>query len=164
MSHRLRLSRSQRALRYVGLSSTAALVWLSALNPGCGTAAVGIDDCRAIEQARCDAAAACQTVTDVAECKRFYRDQCLHGLPTAAPPRESVDECVAAIQNLTLCVKVGGTKAELADCDPAVPAQHATLACEVVKAPERAYACSFLAGEPVSPPAAGGQGGQGGAE
>jgi hypothetical protein len=35
-------------------------VWLIALNPGCGTAAVGIDDCRDIEQARCDAAAACR--------------------------------------------------------------------------------------------------------
>ena len=164
MSHRLRQSRSLRALRHLGPASTAALACLLALNPGCGTSAVGVDDCRDIEQARCEAAAACHTVSDIAECKRFYRDQCLHGLPTAAPPRESVDDCVTAIHNLTLCVKVGGTKVELADCDPSVPAQDATLACEVAKAPERAYACSFLAGEPVSPPAAGGQGGQGGSE
>jgi hypothetical protein len=160
----LRRSRSQRALRQLGLGATAALAWLLALNPGCGTAAVGIDDCRDIEQARCEAAAACHTVTDVAECKRFYRDQCLHGLPATAPSRESVDDCVNALHDITLCVKAGGTKAELADCDPAVPAQDARLACEVVKAPERAYACSFLAGEPVSAPAAGGQGGQGGSE
>jgi hypothetical protein len=160
----LRGSRIPRALRNLGLSSTAALAGALLLNPGCGTPAVGIDDCRDIEQARCDAAAACHTVTDVAACKRFYRDQCLHGLPAAPPPRETVDECVAAIQNLTLCVKVGGTKVDLADCDPQVPAQNATLACEVVRAPERAYACSFLAGEPVTAPAAGGQGGQGGTE
>ena len=164
MSHPWRRSRSLPALRHLGLGSTVALAWLFAFNPGCGTSAVGIDDCRDIEQARCEAAAACHTVSDIAECKRFYRDQCLHGLPTAAPPHESVDECVTAIHNLTLCVKVGGTKVELADCDPTVPAQNAMLACEVVKAPERAYACSFLAGEPVSPPAAGGQGGQGGSE
>jgi hypothetical protein len=136
---------------------------LLAFYPGCGTPAVGIDDCRDIEQARCDAAAACHTLTDVAACKRFYRDQCLHGLPAAPPPRESVDECIAVIQNLTTCAKVGGPKAELIDCDPPVPAQDATLVCQVVKAPERAYACSFLAGQPVTAPTAG-QGGQGGSE
>jgi hypothetical protein len=133
-------------------------------SPGCGTSAVGVDDCRDIEQARCDAAAACGTVSDVGECQRFYRDHCLHGLPNAPPPRETVDDCVAAINNLRLCASAFGPGAALSECKPEVPAQNATHVCEVVKAPERAYACSFLAGKPVSPPAAGGQGGQGGAE
>ena len=164
MSHRWRDSRVLHALRKLGLGSSALLACAVALNPACGTSAVGVEDCQDIEQARCDAAAACHTLTDAAECKRFYRDQCLHGLPTAAPPRVDVDGCITAIKNLTVCVKVGGTHATLDSCHPYVPAQNATLACEVVKAPERAYACSFLAGEPVIAPAAGGQGGQGGAE
>jgi hypothetical protein len=163
VSHRSRGSRVLRALRRLGTGSCALLACAVALNPACGTSAVGVGDCREIEQARCDAAVACHTVTDAAECKRFYRDQCLHGLPTQEPGA-SVDECVTAIKNLTTCVKIGGTHVELAHCDPAVPAQNATLACEVVKSPERAYACSFLAGEPVTAPPTAGQGGQGGSE
>jgi hypothetical protein len=151
-------------LRNLALSSASALVAFAFVSsPGCGTSAMGVEDCRDIEQARCDGALACGTITDAAECKRFYRDHCLHGLPMTPPPREDIDNCIAAIKNLTLCANAYGPSASLAEC-PAVPAQNATRVCEVMAAPERAYACSFLTGTPVSPPAAGGQGGQGGSE
>ena len=154
------------ALRNLALGTASALAAFALVtSSGCGTSAVGVDDCRDIEQARCDAARACGTVTDAGECKRFYRDHCLHGLPTAAPPRTDVDACITTINNLTICANAyGGQDATLEQC-PAVAAADSTRVCEVVAAPERAYACSFLAGKPVSaPPSSGGQGGQGGSE
>jgi hypothetical protein len=153
------------ALRNLALSSASALAAFALVSsPGCGTSAVGVDDCRDIEEARCDAARACGTVTDAGECKRFYRDHCLHGLPTAAPPRTDVDACIATINNLAICANASGPDATLDEC-PAVAAADSTKVCEVVAAPERAYTCSFLAGKPVSaPPSSGGQGGQGGSE
>lgn len=155
------------SLRNLALGSASAVgAFALVSSPGCGTSAVGVDDCRDIEQARCDAARACGTITDAGECKRFYRDHCLHGLPTAAPARQDVDACIATINNLTICANAFGQDASLDQC-PAVAAADSTRVCEVVAAPERAYACSFLAGKPVSPPnppSGGGQGGQGGSE
>ena len=122
-----------------------------------------MDDCREIEQARCTAGAACGIVADVDECRRFYRDHCLHGLPAVPPQRAEVAQCVAAIQAVGECAKTGGGRAaELTDCAVQVPAKDSTLACEVVQYPERAYACSFLTGKPVAAPDVEGQAGQGG--
>ena len=54
------------------------------LTYGCGTDAVGVDACRQIEEARCDAAPACtgdddtfgiRTEEQVRNCKALYRDQ-----------------------------------------------------------------------------------------
>jgi hypothetical protein len=154
------------ALRNVALACVSGVsAFALVASPGCGTSAQGVDDCRDIEQARCVAAAACGTVSDVKDCQIFYRDHCLHGLPTAPPPSADVDSCVNTIKALGTCVEVGGKSVELGACDPPIAADNATLACEVVQYPERAYACSFLAGTPVTPPSGtGGQGGQGGSE
>jgi len=160
---RSRASRIARALRNVALFAASAIGSFAIVaTHGCGTEATGVDDCRDIEQARCIAGAACGIVADPSECRRFYRDHCLHGLPVKGAQRADVDQCVAAIQAAGECAKTeGGRTAELAACSPQ-QASKGTLACEVVQYPERAYACSFLTGKPVSPPEDTGQGGQGG--
>ena len=125
---------------------------------GCGTDAHGVDDCRDIEEARCAAAKNCGIISDVPACQRFYRDQCLHGLAVASPGSVKVKECVATIRASGECA-LQGTDALLSDC-PIVTtdAPGVQKACELVKEPERAAECAFLA------PAAGsaGAGGTGG--
>jgi hypothetical protein len=149
----------RRALSTLTLAATAALGAFPLVS-GCGTSAQGVEDCRSIEQARCTAAAACGLVEDAAECQRFYRDHCLHGLPVAPPSRTEVEKCVAAIDMLDQCVRAGaGADTELAGCP--VETSGGTLACEVIRAPELIHVCSFLTGKPTAPPD-GGQGGEGG--
>lgn len=90
----------------------------------CGTDAVGIDACRNIESARCEAAPSCPNVTetswtegDVLECKRFYRDQCLHGVEdvTHTPSEVEVKACVDAIAGTAKCAKSGNPT--MAECN-----------------------------------------------
>lgn len=104
---------------------------------GCGTDAKSVDECRDIEQARCEAARPCGLVDDVDECKRFFRDHCLHGMPVKSPGQSQVDECVAAI-------KEAGEKNE----------------CSVVLHPERTAACAFLNRTPEPDSGKGGKGGK----
>lgn len=90
----------------------------------CTTDAVSVDACRRIEDTRCDRAVECgiqlstAVAKDVESCKRFYREQCLHGLVSkvsiSGPPLE---DCLGAIR--------GGT-------------------CPVVLNPETEPACWFL--------------------
>jgi len=76
-----------------------------AIYAACGTDASGIDACRKIETARCQAAPACKlslaspphVADDIDGCIDFYRDACLHGLEVADPGGPAVDACVAAI-------------------------------------------------------------------
>lgn len=143
------------------LSAVCAFTLVSAA--GCGTDAKGVDDCRDIEQARCDAAQHCGIVSDVAECQRFYRDQCLHGLQVASPGSVKVKACVATIRAAGVCAATDeGNDVALASCDPAVTsdAPGATTACDVVKEPEKAAECSFLA--PAADAGSGGSAGTGG--
>ncbi len=74
----------------------------------CGTDAVGIQQCRNIESARCMRAPACKIDlsqplhegSDVDACIRFYNDQCLHGLVTSVTPgANQVSACIAAINS-----------------------------------------------------------------
>lgn len=154
----------RRALRNVALACTSALAAFAlTVSPGCGTSARGIQDCRDIEEARCTAAVACGIVAKANDCKIYYRDHCLHGLPIAPPQPADLDNCVSTITTLGSCVQANGRDVPLAYCG--VDADNAVLACEVVQYPERAYACSFLTGTAESaPPATAGQGGQGGSE
>lgn len=159
VSHRSRPSRLSRALIDLALAATSALGSFALVSsPGCGTDAKGIEDCRDIEQARCDALAACGTVSDVGECQRFYHDHCLHGLPLAPPQRAEVDQCVAAIQSLGACARLD-RQVKVRDC--LVDTTGASLVCEALQFPEKVNACAFLTGKPVSS-SGGGQGGQGG--
>lgn len=125
-------------------SAACAFALVSA--EGCGTDAKGVDDCRDIEEARCAAAKNCGTVTDVDECQRFYRDQCLHGLAVSLPTSMQLKACVATINGAGMCA-MGDAATNLRDCDPSVTgsAPGAKTACDLVANPELASECSFLA-------------------
>lgn len=125
------------------LSAICAFTLLAA--SGCGTEAQGVDACRDIEQARCSAAKSCGLIEDVDACKRFYRDQCLHGLSVKSPGSLQVGDCVATIRAAGLCAAQDqGSK--LSECDPPLGSAAADEpVCHLIDAPETASACSFLA-------------------
>ena len=123
---------------------------------GCGTSAIGVDDCRSIEYARCDASVPCGLVDDAAACKRYSRDHCLHGLLVKAPAG-AVGECVRVIREAGQCAGE-----DLADCQVTEPRSGLSSACDVVAHPERADECSFLLEEPPPDTGNGGQPGAGG--
>lgn len=132
--------------------------------PGCGTDAVGIDDCREIERARCEAASHCGVIDDVEECQRFYRDHCLHGLSVESPGAIVVEACVAVIQRAGECARdKGGEDAALRDCGKVSERTvGADEACDLVLYPERATECSFLTPDPPQPNGEGGAAGESG--
>jgi hypothetical protein len=113
----------------------------------CGPEPVGVDACRSIESARCEVAAPCGIRTSVDDCKRFYRDQCLHGLALKeAPARPVIDQCVLAIRTAGACADTN-PEMPVGDCpDAPGAAPGATLAnvCDVVLTPEKSAPCSFL--------------------
>lgn len=134
---------------------SALLAFLVVHASGCGTEAVGVDECRDIEEARCEAGQFCGLVDDVEACKRFYRDQCLHGLTSGERPgAPRVKECVATIKAAGECAKSGIET--LADCPapgPSLGTVH-TKPCDIVKQPEGAQECDFLF-KPVEVPDSG---------
>lgn len=142
--------------------------------PGCGTDASGVEACRQIETARCEAAAACgYTSEQVTLCKEFYRDQCLHGIENAdyEPSASDVEGCIAAVNQVRACAERGvGT---MVDCPeaPLTPGSAASLTpCAILT--DKAHllaACAFVstpadAGTPGTDGGggAGGSGGSGG--
>ena len=158
-------------MRRAGLAAFAAVsLFLLAGNPGCGTDAKGVDDCREIERARCDAAYACGQVSDLDQCRRFYRDHCLHGLAVTPPPHGRVEACVSTIQKASACVKRAGAGVSLADCEldggevVTTDPIGISFACELVSTPERTGECSFLTPTPIEDPDDGddGEGGESG--
>ena len=82
----------------------------------CGSDAVGVDACRSIETARCEAAPACGfTAEQVQSCTLFYRDECLHGIENAdagAPAQDVVDGCIAAVNATAACATAGAKSIE----------------------------------------------------
>jgi hypothetical protein len=149
----------------LGVISALAAFALSS-SSGCGTAAIGVDACRDVELARCDAAKYCGTVDDVASCRRFYRDHCLHGLKdgTKEPTDDQVKDCVAAIKEAGECAKKGA-HTPLEECRPKISSDRgATEACDLILAPEYNDDCTWLGpkGDLPKHPGAGGQGGEGG--
>jgi hypothetical protein len=109
-------------LRPVTLLALAGL-----LIAACTGGPVGVDACKSIETARCNAAANCPNISmqppvwtsgDGAQaCIRYYDTACLHGLPVGDPGSTAVTACVVAINK--------------GDCD-------------VVATPEIDPACSWL--------------------
>ncbi len=117
----------------------------------CGTHAVGVSDCAAIEKARCIAARGCNdgldTTSAQAECERFSHDNCLHGLEATEVPRTSdLNACVADIQAAGDCAATSGAKLHATDCVAigGVLANSRTTVCDVVASPENTSSCSFL--------------------
>lgn len=148
------------------LSAVCAFTLVSA--SGCGPDAKGVEACREIEQARCTAAKNCGIVDDVEECQRFYRDQCLHGMAVATPSSVVVRECVAVIRSAGVCAaEAEGSETPLDSCSAGTPtlddAPGAETACDIVKAPEKALACAFLAPDQDAGTGGGDSGGGGGA-
>ena len=139
------------------LLSTACAVTLVGAG-ACGTDAKGVDDCRNIEQERCAAAKSCGIVQDVAECQRFYRDQCLHGLAVNSPGPQLVKTCVDTIRAAGLCATQGVTTLldQCSNAPVSTSAPTAVTACDIVNTPEKAAECRFLM------PGTGGTGGSGG--
>jgi hypothetical protein len=130
---------------------------------GCGTSAVGVDQCRDILDAQCTAAQTCGIITDVDACKRYYRDDCLHGLAGAAPATQAVNACVATINAAGVCAMADAGIA-LKDCGTlSGSAPSASTACDVVRTPQIASECAFLVPASDAGTAAGGSGGAGGA-
>ncbi len=135
------------------LSATvlSAAAMFSLVTASCGTSALGVADCRDIEQARCRASASCldsngaPLIDDVPACERYYRDHCLHGLAIKPPAGASVSACVQVIEEAGRCAKLDPTS-RLDECPKTVTAVQPKLVhvCDVVTHPELATECAFL--------------------
>ncbi len=106
---------------------------------GCTTQAIATQECRDIEYARCEASVACGVVEqgEVEACKRFYREQCFHGI--AGPEAPTAEE-------QTLCVEfieAAGDKAQ-ESLDKEDQQKEHELACTVISAPWKTPKCAFL--------------------
>ncbi|WP_437900792.1 hypothetical protein [Sorangium sp. So ce124] len=146
--------------------AAAALLGLGAVTvitaPSCGNDAVGVDACRRIERARCEAAAVCpewigsgDAEERVNTCVEFYWDQCLHGIEggagggqaAAEPTTAQVDACVAAVGEARACASA--KVASMAECSAASLAggiDPAISPCVVITARAEALeACAFVA-------------------
>jgi hypothetical protein len=120
-------------------------VWLAG---SCGTDAVGIAECREIEQARCAAAASCG-FPDVDECERFYRDHCLHGVALEELNQVDVDSCVEEIERAGRCATEAPGSTPAACPEPILTESEVVNVCAVVLQPELASACAFLSPPPA---------------
>lgn len=151
------------------LSATllSAAATFSVVTASCGTNAVGVDDCRDIEQARCRASAWCldadgvPLIQDVPACERYYRDHCLHGFAVKPPAGADVAGCVQLIEQAGRCAQED-PDSELGCTETATARRTGfTSACDVVTHPERANECAFLLDTPQDQGSAGqGSGGQ----
>jgi hypothetical protein len=121
---------------------------------GCGTDAVGVGECRALERARCAAGAACG-FRDVAACERYERDHCLHGVALDDVSVAQIDACVLDVERAGRCAASQGVTTPANTCAEPVILLSPGSACDVVRTPERAASCAFLAPGaivPVTPP------------
>ncbi len=101
-----------------------------------------------IQNARCEAGAPCEIISDVAACKRFSRDNCLHGLASLdVPSTDLLNACTDTIRLAGDCRAEGHT--ELVDC-PTPPSSSTTLTlvCDVIQKPQATVECDFLNGLP----------------
>jgi hypothetical protein len=121
----------------------------------CSDAAAGIEECRSIENARCEAALHCDVgITSKTEpqCVRFSRDNCLHGFASGVAPRgKDLDNCVKAIQAAGTCARRAGGDSLAGDC-PGLSGTFASdgeTVCDIVKDPEDTFECNFLNEKPI---------------
>lgn len=131
-----------------------SLVASAACPLACGSSAIGVEDCRSIERARCQAARGCNvgidTTADEQTCERFARDNCLHGMLVAASTAGAVTECVHSINVAGACV---AKKTALADCTGIGKVTNAKASvCDVIVNPEQITACEFLTETPKPAP------------
>jgi hypothetical protein len=133
----------------------APLVACALVAQSCGTSAIGVDDCRSIESARCQAARGCSlgldSEADQGVCLRFARDNCLHGLAVQAPTAGSVTECVHALNAAGSCVT---NKTPLGSCTAVGQVTQKATVCDLIENPENIPACEFLTQTPAPAPTA----------
>jgi hypothetical protein len=138
----------------------AALVPVAALLSAvaCDTDAKGINDCREMEYARCTASRSCDFGIDSdereADCKRFSRDNCLHGLSTGVEPkRGEVEACLNVIQRAGECARDESGDQPALECEGIGLTQREDVSvCEVVEDPTLAFRCAWLLQDPPEPP------------
>jgi len=151
------------------IGSGLLVPFFAALGPSCSTDAVGVEDCRKLEEARCAAAATCPSLfgeVNVSDCERFYRDQCLHGLAASSSPGKlAVQRCVESIARAGECSEELGEDASIGDCeDLESNDDELETVCELVEHPEAMPDCEFLLDieEEEPEPSEGGSGGESG--
>lgn len=142
-------------MRWLGTLLLPPLI-AAAVQVACGTSAVGIEDCRSIERARCQAARSCDfgidSDSDEEVCLRFARDNCLHGMLVQAPTAGTVTKCVNAINAAGACA---AKKTSLSDCSAVGAFTPATATtCDIIENPEQITACEFLTDQPPAAPTA----------
>jgi hypothetical protein len=131
--------------------AAGALLLILLAPASCGTDAVGVEACRTIETARCQAATACGfTAEKVDSCTLFYRDECLHGIENAdagTPATTTVDACVAAIDATAACAKAGAKTLDgCAGAKLLDSADHTLPPCQILQEKvELLAACAFAA-------------------
>lgn len=135
------------------------IVWGTSISLlGCNTGAVAIQECRDIEYVRCEAAPACgvgevKTEEDVAACRRFYKEQCLHGIAgPKPPPAQAHKACLAAINAAAVCARQDKTTAPAACADLPLEQVEETKVyqdvCDVVGRPWDLAVCDYLQSVP----------------
>ncbi|UQA56425.1 hypothetical protein [Polyangium aurulentum] len=122
----------------------------------CGSDAAGIEACRQIESARCEAMQACGLSADAAaSCSSFYHDQCLHGVenPNADPSTAQIEACIAAVRAAADCARAGAANMAACPAAPLSPSADPGLApCNVIG--ENAHllsACAFVVKQSAPP-------------
>lgn len=136
----------RRAAAVALLGATAS----TSLTGACTTGAVGIAQCREIESARCEASVPCGVIEDVEECKRFYRDQCLHGIAgPAIPTNEDQSACVEAITRAGECAQ-GDPDGSMKACTAGggmggqASTEDEPTVCQFIAEPWEFEVCDFL--------------------
>lgn len=131
------------------LGTLGAAVGCATLAGGCATGAVAVTECREIEHLRCEISVACGTVEDVEACRRFYTDQCLHGIEgDTAPTAQAHKRCVDTIRAAGRCAEDEETTAPAA-CegvnarlvDGAEPMDNV---CDLIGRPWELSVCAYL--------------------
>lgn len=112
----------------------------------CGTDAVGVSECRDIENVRCEAGAYCTDFRNVSACRRFQRDHCLHGLRVDDVPASQTQACVEALRRAGECARDQGPLTPPGECAARIESSAQNV-CDVVLQPELSEACAFLVPE-----------------
>lgn len=118
---------------------TLGWFWVLILTSACSTDAVGVNECRDVEYARCEASVACGVIEEdeVEECQRFYRDHCLHGMKgDEVPSADEHKECLELIE------EAGKTAATSLGMGGAGEPNES--ACKIVAAPWKYEECAYL--------------------
>jgi len=102
--------------------------------------AIAIQNCREIEEVRCEGSATCGVIDSdtVASCKRFYQDQCLHGIfGDTEPTADEEKGCMGVIKDARDLAK-----STEGDVDQVEAFEGA---CTVIASPWRQPECRYLA-------------------